>query len=335
MNSKLNFNEKPLVSICCATYNQAPYIRQCLEGFLMQNTTFPFEIIINDDASTDGTTEIIQDYEKKYPDVIKPIYQAVNQYSQKKKSMLFDILFPRAIGKYIAVCEGDDYWIDPLKLQKQVDFLESNEDYGTVYTNKVDYDEQQKLFTSPHLLVKEGNAYSEMLSGKVGIWTLTICFRKKLLDDALYHDLSSLPQGSFKGDLFLFYHITRVLKIKYLSDVTSVYRKLIHSASHFTDYKTGIKFSYSLRILGLYYLSKYPIADKCLSKFLSKKYTLDIHRYAVCFNDWDLNKKIHFSFSPIISFKFLLKTTLIYMITRNKTMFHLFSKIFNFYKKHL
>ncbi|HET60263.1 MAG TPA: glycosyltransferase [Chloroflexi bacterium] len=116
---------KPLVTISCITYNHASYIHDALEGFLMQKTTFPIEILIHDDASTDGTADIVRDYEKKYPKLILPIYQSKNQYSKGVK-ISSTYQFPRARGKYIAMCEGDDYWTDPLKLQKQVDFLEAH-----------------------------------------------------------------------------------------------------------------------------------------------------------------------------------------------------------------
>jgi len=125
--------QKPFVSICCLAYNHEPYIRDCLDGFMIQQTNFDFEVLIHDDASTDKTAEIIREYEKKYPDIIKPIYQTENQYS-KRVGITRVFQFPRARGKYIAMCEGDDYWTDPLKLQKQVDFLESNPDYGLVHT---------------------------------------------------------------------------------------------------------------------------------------------------------------------------------------------------------
>lgn len=121
--------DTPLVSICSITYNHAPYIRQCLDGFLMQKTKFRYEIIIHDDASTDGTTEIIKEYAEKHPDLITPIFQKENQYSKGIRGMFPRFCFPHAKGKYIALCEGDDYWTDPLKLQKQVDFLEANPDF--------------------------------------------------------------------------------------------------------------------------------------------------------------------------------------------------------------
>ena len=119
------YGEEVMVSICCLAYNHELYIRQCLDGFLMQKTTFRFEVLIHDDASTDRTAEIIREYEKKYPDIIKPIYQEENQYSKGIRiSHVFQ--YPRAKGKYIALCEGDDYWIDDQKLQKQFDALEEN-----------------------------------------------------------------------------------------------------------------------------------------------------------------------------------------------------------------
>ncbi|NBI07036.1 glycosyltransferase [Senegalia massiliensis] len=117
-------NSKVLVSINCITYNHEQYIAEAIESFLMQETNFKYEILIHDDASTDKTTEIIKEYEKKYPHIIKPIYQSENQYSKGKKATYLNL--KRDTGKYIAMCEGDDYWTDTHKLQKQVDILESN-----------------------------------------------------------------------------------------------------------------------------------------------------------------------------------------------------------------
>lgn len=109
------------VSINCITFNQEDYIADALESFLMQKTNFKYEILIHDDASSDGTGGIIQAYEKKYPDIVKPIYQTKNQYSRGVEVGFNNI--KRAKGRYIAMCEGDDFWTDPYKLQKQADYM--------------------------------------------------------------------------------------------------------------------------------------------------------------------------------------------------------------------
>lgn len=113
------------VSVLCPAYNHEKYIRKCLDGFIMQKTNFAYEVLIHDDASTDETAKIIKEYEMKYPEIIKPIYQKQNQYS-KGLSIFADILLDKAKGKYLAFCEGDDYWIDENKLQLQYDALEKN-----------------------------------------------------------------------------------------------------------------------------------------------------------------------------------------------------------------
>ena len=155
----------PLVSIICSTYNHEAYIAQCLDGFLIQQTTFPFEILVHDDASTDNTPYIIHEYEYKHPQIIKPIYQKENQYSQGE-DIFFKYQCSRAQGKYIAICEGDDYWIDPLKLQKQVDFLEQNPDYGMIYGFSKIYNQskkkiEEKLFGSEYKGFDDLLAYNE------------------------------------------------------------------------------------------------------------------------------------------------------------------------------
>jgi glycosyltransferase involved in cell wall biosynthesis len=131
------------VSIICLAYNHENYISKALDGFLMQKTNFKFEVLIHDDASTDRTADIIREYEAKYPEIIKPIYQAENQYSQNIQ-ILRTYMFPKAKGEYIAFCEGDDFWIDEKKLQEQVDFLDNNKEYSACVHKYITVDKEGK-----------------------------------------------------------------------------------------------------------------------------------------------------------------------------------------------
>ncbi len=117
--------ERPLVSIVCDTYNHAPFIRDALDGFLNQKTDFSFEIIVHDDASTDGTADIIREYERAHPALFRCVYRTQNIYSRDPK-ILEHYVFPLARGKYIAICEGDDYWTSPDKLQKQISYMQAH-----------------------------------------------------------------------------------------------------------------------------------------------------------------------------------------------------------------
>lgn len=124
-----------LVSVLCTAFNHEPYIRDALEGFVNQKTDFAFEVLVNDDASTDATAAIIREYEEKYPQIIRPFYQTENQFAKGIGYIYENIFYPNARGKYLAFCEGDDYWTDAGKLQLQVDFLESHPDYTACVHN--------------------------------------------------------------------------------------------------------------------------------------------------------------------------------------------------------
>lgn len=137
----------PLVSISCITYNHAPYLRQCLDGFLAQRVNFPIEIVLYDDASTDGTQAIINEYVKNHPDLFNVQLSSENQYSKGIRGMNMMFNIPRCKGKYVAFCEGDDYWTDPEKLQKQVDFLEVNMDYSICCTNYSEIDREGNVLS--------------------------------------------------------------------------------------------------------------------------------------------------------------------------------------------
>ena len=212
-------NSDLIVTIRCLAYNHASYIRQCLDGFIMQKTNFRFEAIVHDDASTDGTADIIREYAAKYPDIIKPIFQTENQYS-KRDGSIRKIMNAHTHGKYIAICEGDDYWIDPYKLQKQIEFLERNWNYSMCFTNAEVKCEGNvpKYYTKLyyHLINKEYTG-KEILS-KWSIPTASICYRN-------FKDMRPFDDRFIYGDIILFLWLSKKGNIYCLNEKTVVYRK--------------------------------------------------------------------------------------------------------------
>lgn len=173
-------SQPPLLSIVCPAYNQEAFIAQTLDGFLAQETNFPFEILINDDASTDGTPHIIAQYIERYPGIIRPFYHDANQYQQGKPCV--PTLFKEARGRYIAYCEADDYWTDPRKLQIQVDFLESHPDYSMTYHDAISFDSDGERGIQLQGELRRDASAIELQKARL-ISTLTVCFRN------VFHEL--------------------------------------------------------------------------------------------------------------------------------------------------
>lgn len=198
---------EPLVSIICNTYNHEPYIRQTLDGIVMQKTDFPFEVLIHDDASTDNTADIIREYEERYPELIKPIYQTENQYSRHIKIMK-SFQYPRAKGRYLAFCEGDDFWTDLHKLQKQVEALEAHPEVDMcAHASTVLYPNGREVviskFSEPTIVPTD----DIILHGGLFVSTCSIMFRKSMLDkewrfyEFWGYDQSRKILGSLRGGI--------------------------------------------------------------------------------------------------------------------------------------
>lgn len=213
--------EKILVSIHCITYNHEKYIADAIDSFLEQQTNFNYEILIHDDASTDRTADIIREYEKKYPNLIKPIYQTENQYSKAEISV-DKINTDRALGKYIAICEGDDYWIDKNKLQKQVDYMESHPECSLcVHAGYVvsAVDKKKQGSKRPN---KGDKSFSveEVIEGGGGLFlTNSMLFPKKL--DQLR---PVFFEKAFVGDYPLVINLSIQGKVHYIDEFMSAYR---------------------------------------------------------------------------------------------------------------
>lgn len=148
-----------MVSIHCMAFNHEKFIEDAIHGFLIQETSFPFEVLIHDDASTDETTKIIKKYVDKYPNLIKPIYQTENTYSKGYKSGFFN--FMRVKGKYIALCEGDDFWFDAKKLQMQFDFLEKNQSFVMCGHDVTQIEPDGKIIKKSELELSKNQSYSK------------------------------------------------------------------------------------------------------------------------------------------------------------------------------
>ena len=300
-------NKEPLVSILCLTYNHAGFISQAIEGFLMQKTNFPFEILIHDDASTDGTTEIIKEYERKYPELIKPIYQKENQFSIGVKITL-TYQYPRARGKYLAFCEGDDYWIDPNKLQKQVDFLEVNSDISLCY-----HGVNQEFIGGQ----TEVNSLSVVEAGDIfdtsSIWTnwtiqtSTIVIKSEIVRSQDFI-LRASDSKMYFGDMFLILSANEYGRVVGLKEIMSVYRK--HSGS-ITDQGSNptvdnmVKMLNYIRFIGTLFNGKYK--SQCRSYYSFKTF-----RYAyVCKERGLINKSIVFFMKSFFSNPFKFYTLLV------------------------
>lgn len=227
-----------LVSINCITYNHQDYIRDAIEGFLMQKTNFKFEVLIHDDASTDNTAKIIKEYQLKYPEIIKPIYQLENQYSKGRKPSLINL--ERATGKYIAYCEGDDYWTDPYKLQKQVDFMEVNPEYSMCgHTVKViDIRFNEEIDDPYYRRFEQSMELSfDLIGQSLFFQTSSMVVRSEYFKKGYPKFYIISPTG----DQALQFWMAHVGKIYYFNDVMSVYRRFIPSSWTINSYRTEIQ----------------------------------------------------------------------------------------------
>jgi glycosyltransferase involved in cell wall biosynthesis len=224
-------DSKPLVSVCCTAYNIEHFIGPTLDSILGQKTDFPFEIIVHDDASTDGTQDIIRSYAQKYPDIIRTIFQKTNIYTSHEgriAHILNHYMLPQTRGKYIATSDGDDYWTDPEKLQKKINLLESNPDCVACFTNariineldssrSREYHNDQNDGIIPELTIalRGGGLFSNS----------TLLFRKKdFIASELYPHYNDLARY-LENDTLYIYLLMFAGRVGYLSDVTAIYRQ--------------------------------------------------------------------------------------------------------------
>ena len=220
--------DRPLVVVRSLVYNHEPYLRDCLEGFVMQQTTFPFVAVVHDDCSTDNSAAILREYAEKYPHIIKPVYETENQYSKGTLGRVMYEACGKYGAKYYALCEGDDYWTDPHKLQKQVDFMEAHPDYSMVSCNAEVLHGSQRLVTHedhvkagwPHC-DEERDFSTEEVIKSFGRQAQTAGL---MVRSSVYETLVQHPVVCSNGDVKLQLTAAQMGKVHHMRDVMGVYR---------------------------------------------------------------------------------------------------------------
>lgn len=296
-----------LVSVCCSTFNHEKFIAKALDGFLMQKINFKIEILINDDCSQDNTVSILNDYNKRYPDFFDITFQTENQFSKGVKPFA-QMLFPRVKGKYIALCEGDDFWTNPGKLQKQIDFLENNPDYSMCFHKCKIVDENNQEFDSKtfnHL--EEKDYVGRELLEKWSIPTASVVFRAEYLSHILKR---SKTPGYLYGDTPMFLTLLEFGKARCLADNMSAYRihpggisrsesnkSMIALYKHYQTLKKDFDGKYKdtmIKVIGLYAFG--------ISKNLIKKgHVLDGTKFLVISIVYDRNTIAEFFMRKLLS----------------------------------
>lgn len=303
-NNVVNAVPKPMVTVRTSTYQHGLYIKDCIEGVLMQKTEFPIEFVIGEDFSTDGTREIVFDYAEKYPDIIRVITADYNVGSKANGGRCKRA----ARGKYMATCEGDDYWTDPLKLQKQVDFMEENAELsGCFHACKIEYQDSQreKIIRDK---VKNIFDLGYYLERDIFATTGSLLYKRKI---------SNTPKWTnniFAGDFVIKYFILVDGNMGYIDDVMGVYRKGVPgswSKQELTQKKIDQEFSDNIYVLTkINELSDYKYSYQVYSK-MKRLYVIYISRSMV---GRSLTEKFKLIFSNLL---FLNKQTLKILIKRH------------------
>lgn len=251
---------KPLASVQMLTYNHAPYVRKAIEGVLAQKTDFPFELIIGEDCSTDGTREVAFEYEKLYPDRVRVVTSDKNVGMHQNSLRMQHA----CRGEYLAFCEGDDLWHDPAKLQTQVEFMAEHPDYGMTHCNYHSYEVatgrlRPKAIVGPEP-PSDDNAYEQVMLRQRRILTLTVSVRRELLEKVTReHPECSDPQWPM-GDTQRWFEVCRLAKVKYFPQAMATHNFLPESASQSRNPEKAFRFTEKAGQLILHYLEKYPIA---------------------------------------------------------------------------
>lgn len=290
-------NNEVMVSVCMITYNHEKFIGDAIEGVLMQQTDFPVELIIGEDCSTDNTRKIVLQYTEKYPDIIRLLLPESNLGMMKN----FIKTMEAAKGKYIALCEGDDYWTDPYKLQKQVDFLEANRDYIACFHNAFIQSGESIIKLFNELNQKKYPTAVDLIEKRWFIATASLVFRNEI-------EIPNWFTGIVNGDYALELILATRGNFYYIPDVMSVYRLHNQSVSHDLNNRKILLYNH---LINLYELIK-PYYNNEIQKSITTKITMIKNDITVekrneklpfiKYFNWRFYKRIIFGYFKIIRY---------------------------------
>lgn len=291
----------PLISVCCTTYNMAGIIETTLNSILSQKGDFNIEVIIHDDASTDGTRKILEQYQHNHPEIFHLILQDENQYAEKNVSLgeiFYQYIIPRASGSYIAICDGDDYWTDDYKIQKQLRFLESDDSYAGCFTNALILNEMDSS-RRPYLTDLEEGAISDfrIFIGGGGLYpSSTLFFRKDALVQSDMYKYIMEYTSDLKSDTAFILALCTRGRVGYIDAVTSVYRRRPEGLfSSIKDNKQELSLRTERQIAGLKKL--FDLIAPHQRPFLKRKISLESYfvlRYGSSLSRYRLLKNLHY-----------------------------------------
>ena len=273
------YEGKPLVTMKCLVFNHEKYLEQCLDGFLMQETDFPFAVIVHEDCSKDHSADIIRKYEKAFPHIIIPVYETENQYS-KGNGTIGRIINPMIKSEYVGFCEGDDYWTDPKKLQKQMDYMLAHPDCGLCFTN-FDFYYQEKNEFARDVLTNQSDKFASEYT--IDSWVrkasytgpMTWVYRKDIFD-------SYKPLKSVDGTFVLFAHFLANSKVHCLKDdTTAVYRILSESASHSSNLEKSYARNKNLHEVRLKLCDMYNLSQETVETINKQYYSVTFKQIAL------------------------------------------------------
>jgi glycosyltransferase involved in cell wall biosynthesis len=247
----------PVATVLMLAYNHSPYIRQSIESIVNQKTSFPFELIIGEDCSTDDTRKIVLDYGREYPEIVRAITSERNVGGRANLRRVEEA----CRGEYVAYCEGDDYWHEQDKLQRQITFLESHPDYALVHSDFRTYNVQSGKMAPRTLGLREdlddADAFNDIISGRRIVFTLTACMPRAVLETVLRECRECYDPRFLMGDTQRWLEIARKGKVKYFSEVQATRRILPESASQSRDPSRVLRFALSAKDVLDHYIGKY------------------------------------------------------------------------------